>query len=191
MPRWPKHALALFSRPGPELLRTPCRGDTKESYIMATKTVTTQTIKTERTPGGDVPEVIMNYLAMHPQWFEGRVSHERDTERLMRMSKKGIAKEDAESVAWLLWRARMVQGWSAVNRVPTKTWAECIESAWLKDELFLMCADKRKAFYAEQEARRNRLEQAVATGFEGDHVMSMNQEADAKAQRQATRRKSA
>jgi hypothetical protein len=145
--------------------------------------VTKQVVKNERVPGGSIPETVMHYIATHPFWFQDRQTHERDTERIIKMSKVGIAKEDAEDIAWLLWRARMVQGWSAVNRKPTRSWAEAVESAWLKDELFQMCSDKRRAYYAEQEARRKRLEQMMATGLEGDHGDTV----DAKAQKSMTR----
>lgn len=150
-------------------------------------TVTKKTVLKERAPGGDIPEVVMQWFAMHPDLFQQYQSHERDTARLMKLSKSGVTKEDAEALAWLLWRARMVQGWSAVNRVPTRTWAEAVESAWLKDELFLMCSERRKQHYAEQQARRDRLEQAMLTGVEGNHGLSLSAKAAAKAQRRATK----
>lgn len=131
-----------------------------------TKTVTTKTIRNERQPGGDIPESVMMYIALHPDLFCEYVAHDKDTERIVRMSKKGISLEDAEQVAWLIWRARMVRQWTTdrKTRQPTLTWETAVESAWLKDELFKLCADKRKAYYAEQQARRERLDALVQTG---------------------------
>lgn len=124
---------------------------------MADAQVTTQTIRKERAPGGDIPETWATYIAMNPDKFVQSQTVDRDTERVMKMSRSGIEKSDAEAVAWLLWRARMVIGWSAVNRKPTKTWEEAVQAAWTKDELFQMCNEKRKRFYEEREARRERL----------------------------------
>lgn len=131
--------------------------------------VTVQTIRNERAPGGDIPEVVKNYIAMHADRFIQPQTHDRDVEIVMKMSKRGIEKADAEAVAWLIWRARMVHSWTAVDRKPTLSWEQAVDSAWLKDELFKLCSDKRKHFYEERDARRTRLEQAITTGVEGDH----------------------
>jgi hypothetical protein len=134
------------------------------------KTVTKQTVRTERAPGGAVPESVAIWFMQHPELFAEQQTFDRDTERLMKMSKRSIEKEDAEELAWLLWRARMTLNWSRnAERQPTIDWAQAIESAWLKDELFQMCNAKRKAFYEAREARRERLERSklIYTGTKG------------------------
>lgn len=133
-------------------------------------TVTTQTIRRERQPGGDIPESVMFFVGARPDLFQDYQTHDRDTERIMKMSKRGITKEDAEAIAWLLWRARLVQSWTAVNRVPTIGWEDAVMSGWLKDEMFKLCKAKRDGFYAEREARRNRLDSLVQTGLTDEDI---------------------
>jgi hypothetical protein len=135
-----------------------------------TKTVTKATIKRERTPGGDIPETVATYIAAHPEQFQEYMTFDKDTERICAMSKKGIELEDAQAIAWLLWRARLVFNWTRdSDRQPTLDWELAVESAWLKDELFRMCKDKRSNFYEAQQARRERLEgiKLCLTGTKG------------------------
>ena len=92
------------------------------------KQVTTQTIRNERAPGGDIPEAVMTYIAAHPELFQQYQSHDRDTERVMKLSKAGIAKQDAEAIAWLLWRSRLVQSWTVEAPSRKNSIASCAVS---------------------------------------------------------------
>lgn len=140
---------------------------------METAQVTTETIRNERPTGGSIPEVLATWIAANAARFIEYETHDTDTGNLLKMSKKGMQLEDAEEVAWLLWRARMVLAWTAVNRKPTITWAAAVESAWLKDVRFENASAKRKAFYAEQTARRDRLANLIQTGtMEGSTASS-------------------
>lgn len=144
------------------------------------KTVTTQTIRDEREPGGDIPEVQAQYIATHPSLFMERQTHEKDVLQFIRMSKRrptqwaekpnpelgepGVETPewvefvgDMEALAWLVWRARLVLAWTAVDRKPTMPWSDCVESGWLKDDTFRQCLQHRQDYYDAQEARRDRL----------------------------------
>lgn len=151
-----------------------------------TKQVTVGTIRSERVPGGDIPETVATFVMLHPEMFAARQSLDRDTEKVMRMSKKGIEKEDAEAIAWLLWRSRMVLSWSRnpVTLAPTQTWETAVESAWLKDELFAMCNERRKRYYEAQQARRDRLENLMLTSEEEGQGASQQEKAQQQANRQ-------
>jgi hypothetical protein len=162
------------------------------------KTVTTQTIRDEREPGGDIPEVQANYIAAHPSLFMERQAHEKDVLQFIRMSKRrptqwaekpnpelgepGVETPewvefvgDMEALAWLVWRARLVLAWTAVDRKPTMPWSDCVESGWLKDDTFRQCLQRRQDYYDAQEARRDRLKTRMLTGEEAPHTSTSSE----------------
>lgn len=162
--------------------------------------------KPEFTP--EIPESVMCYIGLHPEMFMDRQQHDADVEHFVRLSKKrpeqwktkpdrqlgepGVETDewktfigDMDALAWLVWNARMVIQWSSVDRKPTKCWSDAVESAWLRDELFEMCRERRKAFYAEKEARHDRLDGLVKTGTFGGKPPTKSEKAAERARLKA------
>jgi hypothetical protein len=117
-------------------------------------------IKTEtrREFGPEIPESVKNFFAGQEERFSKPVTVSFDTERIQKLSKAGMAKEDAESIAFLLWRSRLV------HRSAKVSWADAVEHGWLRTELFKVCAERRKQRIAENEARHQRLQSVILTG---------------------------
>jgi hypothetical protein len=82
-----------------------------------------------------------------------------DTERVQKL---GIPAQDAEAVAFMLWRGRMVARYAKVD------FATGLEHGWLRTELFKVCSERRKRAIAEADARRDRLNSVVLTGGNPD-----------------------
>lgn len=120
-------------------------------------------IKTEtrRDFGPEIPESVKNYFAGQEARFAAPVTVSFDTERIVKLSKTGMDKADAEAIAFLLWRSRLV------HRSAKVSWADAVEHGWLRTELFKVCAARRKQRIAENEARHQRLQSVILTGVDG------------------------
>jgi hypothetical protein len=117
-------------------------------------------IKTEtrREFGPEIPESVKNFFAGEELRFSKPVTVSFDTERVMKLSRTGMDKGDAEAIAFLLWRARLV------HRSAKVSWEQAVDHAWLRTELFKVCAERRKLRIAENEARKQRLQAVILTG---------------------------
>jgi hypothetical protein len=108
--------------------------------------------------GPDVPEQVKNFFAADPERWGKSVQLSFDVERIKATSKSGISDEDAQALAFLLWRGRMVA------REFKLTFAEGLEHGWLRTETFKVANERRKARIAASDARRERLNSLVLTG---------------------------
>lgn len=110
--------------------------------------------------GPDIPEHVKNYFAENESRFASPVTVSFDTARIAKTLKVDAA--DAEALAFLLWRARLVA------RETTASWPEAVDHAWLRTELFKVCNQRRKDRIAQAEARRERLNALVLTGVDSN-----------------------
>jgi hypothetical protein len=113
--------------------------------------------ETRREFGPEIPEQVMMVFALDEQRFAKSVTVSFDTERMAKVF-PGIEAGDAESLAFLLWRSRVVFREAKVG------WERAVESAWLRDELFKTSNDRRKARKAAADARYQRLQSLIQTG---------------------------
>jgi hypothetical protein len=114
--------------------------------------------RSELVKRSDVPEHIADWFKQPHQEarFAAPVTVELDTERVIKLSKQGISKPDAEAIAFLLWRARMVRRYAGAT--VKMSWPDAVEHALLRDEVFRVCNERRQRAIAEREARKERLE---------------------------------
>jgi hypothetical protein len=112
--------------------------------------------------GPEIPEQVKNFFAADPERWGKPVMLTHDVARITATSKSGISKEDAEAIAFMLWRGRMVA------REFKLTFAEGLEHGWLRTETFKVANERRKARIAANEARRERLNSLVLTGGNPD-----------------------
>lgn len=117
--------------------------------------------------GNAVSHNIAKFFADNADRFESGQTVAVDTARIMKMSKSGITEADAQELAFLLWRARMVQRYvNAVAGRPVTQWGEAVWHAWQRSETFHAANAARKERIAQAEARRERLDALVQTGVE-------------------------
>ena len=163
-------------------------------------TVTKQTVRNEdnaqRNNEGDIPEVVAKFVAANPARFmdkpQAKDVHAADAKRWeVEMT---FTPEDAASVAWMLWRARLVITWTAEQTgagrgKPTVTWARAVESGWLKDPLFKIAKARRDTFYAEQEKRKDRMKTIMLahTGTDGVQTSTPEETARDSSEEKTTR----
>lgn len=116
--------------------------------------------ETKREFDPDIPEKLVNYFASQEAKYSASVRLELDTQRITKVLKVDEQK-DAEALAFLLWRARLV------HREARVSWADAMNHAWVRSELFKVCNERRKARIAESKARKERLESLILTGADG------------------------
>lgn len=100
-----------------------------------------------------IPESLVHLVGTF-DYLRPFMSNEATKEKITKLIP--ITQDDAESVMWLVWRARVVCQFYA-----KLTWAEALHEAWTYSSLFKEANEMRKSRNAERQARAERLNAAI------------------------------